>query len=286
MLADACYRSQQQGDGDPHGYCTMLHTLKDVDTDKDGVSDLHDPFPYDPNESADEDGDGIGDNADEDRDGDGVINAADACPDDPSCGGESAKSDIDGDGIPDGEDSDMDGDGTPNDDDKFPEDAKEWMDSDGDGIGDNSDAFPNDSRCKSASQPCPPGLASAGLAPGEATETEHEMDAAHGEVGMEGNSTGVADAVEPEPNITKEAVAVDFTMPDKTRRPLPNQGYNEFARGPPVEHSNMTQLGDWGKEWPQNNEEREYSFLKHCVTHPDSEWCVRYHNRDPRAWDH
>merc|ERR1719443_430734 len=117
------------------------------------------------------------------------MNEADANPDDPD-----SSADLDGDGIPDNKDPDKDGDGTANDADAFPEDAKEWMDSDGDGVGDNSDAFPNDARCNSASQPCPPGLASAGLAPGEATETEKEMDAEFGETGKDGGK----DEVEPE----------------------------------------------------------------------------------------
>lgn len=42
-----------------------------MDSDGDGVEDIDDRFPYDPNESVDTDGDGIGDNADTDDDGDG-----------------------------------------------------------------------------------------------------------------------------------------------------------------------------------------------------------------------
>ncbi len=88
------------------------------DTDADGVLDINDAFPNDANETADLDGDGIGDNADTDRDGDGVLNADDLFPND---SGESA--DLDGDGIGDNADPDKDGDGVPNDQDAFPEDS-------------------------------------------------------------------------------------------------------------------------------------------------------------------
>jgi len=44
---------------------------KDPDDDNDGVLDVDDAFPLNPNESVDTDGDGIGDNADTDDDNDG-----------------------------------------------------------------------------------------------------------------------------------------------------------------------------------------------------------------------
>ena len=61
--------------------------------------DADDAFPYYPGESADFDGDGIGDNGDNDDDGDGYADA----------------------------------------DDWAPMDASEWLDTDGDGTGDNAD---------------------------------------------------------------------------------------------------------------------------------------------------
>ena len=79
-----------------------------ADTDGDGVGDNVDAFPDDPNESVDTDADGIGDNTD-------------AFPMDAS---ESA--DTDGDGVGDNVDA-------------FPNDASETIDSDGDGVGDNSE---------------------------------------------------------------------------------------------------------------------------------------------------
>ncbi len=47
-------------------------TVQDTDTDGDGVGDLDDAFPDDPNETSDTDGDGIGDNADIDADNDAI----------------------------------------------------------------------------------------------------------------------------------------------------------------------------------------------------------------------
>ncbi len=52
----------------------------DADRDGDGVDNLEDLFPDDLAESADLDGDGIGDNGDTDRDGDGVANSDDFFP--------------------------------------------------------------------------------------------------------------------------------------------------------------------------------------------------------------
>ena len=71
-----------------------------ADMDGDGVLNENDAFPFDPTESSDLDGDGIGDNTDPDIDGDGVINEDDAFPNDPN-----EDSDLDGDGIGDNTDS-------------------------------------------------------------------------------------------------------------------------------------------------------------------------------------
>lgn len=54
------------------------------DIDGDGVPNDQDKFPTDPKESADLDGDGVGDNSDPDIDGDGVLNDSDAYPKDPA----------------------------------------------------------------------------------------------------------------------------------------------------------------------------------------------------------
>ena len=50
------------------------------DRDGDGVPDESDLFPDDPEDYADFDGDGLGDNADPDDDGDGVGDNSDAFP--------------------------------------------------------------------------------------------------------------------------------------------------------------------------------------------------------------
>ena len=78
---------------------------EDDDDDNDGVIDVEDAFPKDPDEWEDTDNDGIGDNADNDDDNDGVIDDEDA----------------------------------------FPKDPSEWEDTDNDGVGNNSDNCPMDS---------------------------------------------------------------------------------------------------------------------------------------------
>ncbi|PUA29846.1 MAG: hypothetical protein B0W54_04645 [Cellvibrio sp. 79] len=109
------------------------------DSDNDGHPDDEDLFPNDPNEWADLDGDGIGDNSDPDRDGDGISNDHETelgnDPNDP----DNKPDDVDEDGIPDQLDDDRDGDGHANAQDLFPDDATEWADLDADGIGDNAD---------------------------------------------------------------------------------------------------------------------------------------------------
>ena len=136
-------------------------------------------FPLLSVESADNDLDGIGDNADADDDNDGIvdlieeINGTDPLKADtdgdgaidtdislPNQGGEivadlfplnpneSTDSDGDcpdfnlvtsGDGCGDNSDFDSDNDGVNDVDDAFPYDISEWLDTDGDGIGDNAD---------------------------------------------------------------------------------------------------------------------------------------------------
>ena len=48
-----------------------LGNPRKVDSDDDGTLDPDDQMPFDPNETRDADGDGVGDNADEDDDNDG-----------------------------------------------------------------------------------------------------------------------------------------------------------------------------------------------------------------------
>ncbi len=109
-----------------------------LDTDDDGVVDAEDAFPFDPGESLDTDGDGIGNNADSDDDNDGAPDVADAYPFDPT-----ETLDADGDGIGNNADTDDDNDGVPDTDDSLPYDPNETIDADGDGFGSNTD--PDDS---------------------------------------------------------------------------------------------------------------------------------------------
>ena len=104
-----------------------------LDNDNDGVDDADDAFPLDPNESADTDGDGFGNNADPDTDGDGVADISDAFPLDSA-----EYVDSDSDGIGDIADLDDDNDGVEDLLDAFPFDSTETVDSNGDGFGDNA----------------------------------------------------------------------------------------------------------------------------------------------------
>ena len=129
------------------------------DADGDGYSSQGgaDAFPLDPNEWADLDMDGVGNNADIDDDGDGVNDIDDLYPLDHT---ESADTDNDGYGdnsdncplisnqlqtdhdndlIGDACDDDDDNDGSPDNQDPFPLDASEWLDTDNDNIGNNTD---------------------------------------------------------------------------------------------------------------------------------------------------
>ncbi|MDP6889543.1 MAG: SBBP repeat-containing protein [Candidatus Thalassarchaeaceae archaeon] len=140
-LPDAC----------PNEYGTsLLDVYGCVDSDGDGVSDINDQFPNDPEVWQDSDGDGVEDGLDDfpynptqsiDSDGDGFGNnpmgsIADRFVDD-----KTQWSDVDGDGYGDNQSGNMP--------DAFPLDPTQWMDSDGDGYGDNPsgsmpDAFPLD----------------------------------------------------------------------------------------------------------------------------------------------
>ncbi|MGQ0585808.1 MAG: PKD domain-containing protein [Gammaproteobacteria bacterium] len=98
-----------------------------VDTDGDGAFDFQDQFPSNPAESADTDGDGIGNNADDDDDNDGAPDATDAFDTDAT-----EQGDLDGDGIGDNADPDVDNDGIEN----HPETQVPGQDGNGDGIPD------------------------------------------------------------------------------------------------------------------------------------------------------
>ena len=96
------------------------------DDDKDGVANLYDAFPTDPDETTDSDGDLIGDNTDPDDDNDGILDVDDAFPFNPA------------------ESSDRDNDGVGDNADVFPDEPTETVDTDGDLVGDNADVFPDD----------------------------------------------------------------------------------------------------------------------------------------------
>ncbi|XXK57878.1 hypothetical protein ACMAY9_07040 [Porticoccaceae bacterium nBUS_09] len=110
-------------------YKVYVSLPSDTDTDGDGVSNAEDAFPYDPNESSDLDGDGVGDNTDPDDDGDGVLDGDDAFPENAA-----EWMDTDSDGTGDNADSDDDNDGVDDYQDAFPTDDRGSADSDGDGL--------------------------------------------------------------------------------------------------------------------------------------------------------
>ena len=112
-------------------YKVFVSLPSDTDTDGDGVSNADDAFPYDPTETTDLDGDGVGDNADLDDDGDGYNDDVDAFPRDAS-----EWVDTDGDGIGNNSDNDDDNDGVNDGSDRFPLDARGSRDSDNDGMPD------------------------------------------------------------------------------------------------------------------------------------------------------
>ena len=69
-----------KGSQNIYGRTFKLLTITETDSDGDGVVDTVDAFPSDPNEWADYDEDGVGDNADTDDDNDGLADTIDLCP--------------------------------------------------------------------------------------------------------------------------------------------------------------------------------------------------------------
>ena len=125
-------------------YKVFVSLPSDTDTDGDGVNNADDAFPYDPSETTDLDGDGIGDNADLDDDGDNYNDDVDEFPRDAS-----EWIDTDGDGIGNNSDTDDDNDGVEDGADQFPLDVRGSKDSDNDGMPDqwetDNGLDPNDS---------------------------------------------------------------------------------------------------------------------------------------------
>lgn len=112
-------------------YKVYISLPSDTDTDGDNVNNAQDAFPYDPTETSDFDGDGIGDNSDTDDDGDGRQDTEDTFPLDAS-----EWEDSDGDGSGNNADFDDDNDGVNDNQDLFPLDNRGALDSDADGMPD------------------------------------------------------------------------------------------------------------------------------------------------------
>lgn len=84
---------------DGRGLRTIIEYRKLADSDGDGVIDRDDAFPSDPSEQSDNDGDGIGDNADLDDDNDGLTDEQEA-----ALGTSPLLQDTDGDSVSDAND--------------------------------------------------------------------------------------------------------------------------------------------------------------------------------------
>jgi hypothetical protein len=123
----------------PVGSVAYIFDIHDPDSDGDGVLDVSDNCPSDPNaDQADyPDADGLGDVCDSDDDNDTVADGEDNCP----FTANADQADFDNDGEGNLCDGDVDGDGVPNGGDNCPETPNpEQTDSDLDGAGDACDA--------------------------------------------------------------------------------------------------------------------------------------------------
>jgi len=123
----------------------------EIDGDMDGIIDINDNCPNDPNpDQEDLDQDGLGNVCDDDSDGDGVSNGDDQFPLDST-----ENSDTDNDGVGNNADLDDDGDGMNDTDDAFPLDSNETTDTDNDGIGNNGDADDDGDGIDDTTDNCP-----------------------------------------------------------------------------------------------------------------------------------
>jgi hypothetical protein len=95
----------------------------------------------DKKDEQDSQGSAVRDDTNKDSDGDGILDIYDLYPNDPN---RASGNDLDGDGIDDEFDTDDDGDGVCDSGDAFPREYYEQYDSDSDGYGNNEDAFPDD----------------------------------------------------------------------------------------------------------------------------------------------
>ncbi|WGV98586.1 hypothetical protein QF117_01065 [Vibrio sp. YMD68] len=113
-----------------------------LDQDADGIPDLLDAFPSDPNEYLDSDGDDLGNNADSDDDNDRFEDSVDSYPTDSNRAGDHDNDGIDS--LVDSRPYDFDNDGYDDNDDQFPRNPLLAGDHDNDGFDSLNDAFPED----------------------------------------------------------------------------------------------------------------------------------------------
>ena len=101
LVESAAAQTAESGD-ESDGQAPIWRNLIAIDNDLDGVKNTLDAFPNDPSETADFDGDGVGDNADLDDDDDGVDDTLDLF-----LFNAVETADTDGDGIGDNADFDV-----------------------------------------------------------------------------------------------------------------------------------------------------------------------------------
>ncbi|WP_053084546.1 carboxypeptidase regulatory-like domain-containing protein [Catenovulum maritimum] len=168
----------------------------DTDDDNDQVADVDDAFPLDPNESIDTDMDGTGNNADTDDDNDQVADVDDAFPLDPN---ESVDTDMDGTGN--NADTDDDNDQVADVDDAFPLDANESVDTDMDGTGNNADTDDDNDQIADVVDAFP-------LDPNESVDTD--MDGTGNNADTDDDNDQVADVDDAFPLDPNESIDTDM----------------------------------------------------------------------------
>ena len=183
----------------------------DPDTDDDGANDKDDLFPLDPNEQADDDGDGVGNNADSDDDNDGVLDVDDQCP-----GTATDDSNIDTNGCGDNQRNDDDQDGVHNGVDQCANTPSSDLDVDGNGCGESQRDSDNDSVADNLDS-CP-----------NTPEGDSNIDALGcGDSQRDSDGDDVSDNLDACPNTPDTDISIDERGCGESQRDSDNDGLND-----------------------------------------------------------